>query len=119
MENDTFVTDTDRRLFRRVFGVLSHLREIESDMPIQQVVVLAWVALNEGKTQKQLRDSLDMASSTSSRNLAALSKVHRLGKPGLGMIDWVDSPEDRRQKLLYLSSKGRKFVTEVLKILNP
>lgn len=118
MDYDTFKNDTERRMFRRLFGVLSHLRAIESDMPIQQVVVLAWVALNEGKTQKKLRDSLGMASSTSSRNLTALSTLHRLGKPGLGLIEWVDSSEDRRQKLLYLSPKGRNFVADVLRIIS-
>ena len=58
-----------------------------------------------------------MASSTSSRNIAALSNVQRLGKPGLGLIDWVDSPKDRRVKLLYLTPKGHKFVADVLRIV--
>lgn len=116
MTTDTFKTNTDRRAFCGVFDVLALMRTIESDMPIQQALVLAWVALNEGKTQRQLRDSLDMASSTSSRNITALSNVHRLGKPGLGLIDWVDSPKDRRVKLLYLTPKGHKFVADVLRI---
>ncbi|WP_294608287.1 MarR family winged helix-turn-helix transcriptional regulator [uncultured Roseovarius sp.] len=95
------------------FHLIAKIRQAQ----IEVTAVLAWVALNEGKTQKQLRDSLGMASSTSSRNLAALSKVHRLGKPGLELIEWHESLEDRRQKLLYLSPKGRKFVADVLRII--
>lgn len=98
---------------RTLTSVLSRFRSEDAEMPIQQMVVLLWVASNEGKTQRELRASLDMASSTSSRNLAALSKVHRLGKEGLGLIDFIDDPLDRRAKQLWLTPKGRAFINEI------
>jgi DNA-binding MarR family transcriptional regulator len=58
-----------------------------------------------------------MATSTSSRNIAALSPIHRLGKPGLGLVTWVDSPTDRRVKLLKLTEKGRDFSEQILGLL--
>lgn len=108
------LTDTTRRQFRSIFSILQELRELDADMPMNQAVCFAWIALNEGRTQVELRQDLDMASSTSSRSLAALSKVHRLGKPGLNLIEWVENPEDRRAKLLFLTVQGRHLVDKLL-----
>lgn len=117
MTAETFDTAQDRKQFRSLFSVVTQFRDLDSEMPVQQMQVLCWVALNEGKTQRDLRTSLDMPSSTSSRNIAALSKVHRLGKEGLGLIDFVDDPEDRRAKRLWLTPKGRAFINKLLATL--
>lgn len=103
-----------RKQFRVVYKIILTLREIDADMPMNQAICFAWIALNEGRTQVELRQDLDMASSTSSRSLAALSKVHRLGKPGLNLIEWLENPEDRRAKLLFLSARGRNLVEDLL-----
>ncbi len=109
--------DNTRDELRRVNNMISVLRALDSDMPITQASCFLWVALNEGRTQVELRRALDLPSSTSSRSLAALSKVHRLGKPGLDLIEWVENPEDRRAKLLYLSIKGRQTIEKLLDTL--
>lgn len=109
-------TDTDRsarRALRSLLAALSCVRELDPDVPATQVTCFLWVALNEGRTQVDLRQSLGLPSSTSSRSLAALSKVHRLGKPGLDLIEWVENPEDRRAKLLYLSPKGKALAEKI------
>lgn len=110
----TSMTGHTRNQFRVIYSILSELRELDADMPMNQAVCFAWIALNEGRTQVELRQDLDMASSTSSRSLAALSKVHRLGKPGLNLIEWVENPEDRRAKLLFLTTRGRHLVETLL-----
>lgn len=110
----TFTTDKERRVFRSVYSLIGSLRDVEKDMPMSMAIIFAWVALNEGKTQVDMRNALDMPSATSSRNLAALSKVHRLGKPGHNLIQWEENPEDRRAKLLYLTPKGRKLAKILL-----
>lgn len=107
------LSDEDRRVMRRLNSTLGLFRVQDAEMPLQQMIVFCWVALNEGKTQRELCDALKMATSTSSRNIAALSPVHRLGKPGLGLVTWVDSPTDRRAKLLMLTDKGRAFAEQV------
>jgi DNA-binding MarR family transcriptional regulator len=83
-------------------------------MPVQQQLVLCHVALNEGTTQRDLCQALDMAVSTASRNIASLSEVHRLGKPGLGLVTWIEDVQDRRSKLLMLTPKGRAFVGRLI-----
>ncbi len=109
--------EDDRRSIRRFTSILNLFRDQDAEMPIQQMVVFCWVAVNEGKTQSELCDALKMATSTSSRNIAALSPIHRLGKPGLGLVTWVDSPTDRRVKLLKLTEKGRDFSEQILGLL--
>lgn len=112
--NTSTLDEGSRKQFRTIFNMNSRLREVDADMNINQVAVFMWVALNEGRTQVELRTGLNMASSTSSRCLAALSKVHRLGKPGLDLIEWVENPDDRRAKLLYLTTRGRHLVEALL-----
>ncbi len=105
--------DTERRTLRGLFQVISLLRERDKEMPAQQMLVLLYIALNEGTTQRDLCRDLDMPVSTSSRNVAALSTVHRLGKEGLGLVTWAEDPQDRRAKLLALTLKGRAFMRKV------
>ena len=101
-----FSSDQERQTFRSLFNVFEVMRDQDADMSISQATVFFWVCLNEGRTQADLRQNLGMPSSTASRSLAALSKVHRLGKAGLDLIEWTESVTDRRQKELYLTRKG-------------
>jgi DNA-binding MarR family transcriptional regulator len=113
----TWATDEQRRSFRSIYTMLTRFREQDETMPVQQMLVFCYIALNEGSTQRDLIKDLDMASSTSSRNIAALSPVHRLGTPGLALITWTDDPQDRRAKLLVLTAKGRAFAHRLLETL--
>lgn len=106
--------DIKRRELRQIYYLLQRFRGQDGEMPVQQMLVFCWVALNEGGLQRDLCASLEMANSTASRNIAALSEVHRLGKPGLGLITWVESNVDRRSKLLILTQKGKAFAQELL-----
>lgn len=114
MKTDTFNDDQERRTCRKLLTIISKFREQDAEMPIQQAVTFLWVALNEGKTQRDARQSLDMPASSASRNLAALSKVHRLGKEGLGLIQFDEDPNDRRAKILSLTPKGRAFLSNIM-----
>lgn len=113
-KENKLMTKTDQREdTKTLYAILSYLRDLDPDMPMNQVVCFTWIALNEGRTQVEMRQDLQMASSTSSRSLAALSNVHRLGKPGLGIVEWVENPEDRRAKLLYISDKGKAVLNKL------
>jgi len=106
--------ENEKRELRSIFNLITAFRRLEPDMPMTQAICFVWVALNEGRTQVELRQALDMPSATSSRNLAALSKVHRLGKPGLDLIEWVENPEDRRAKMLYLTKRGKHVAATLM-----
>ena len=98
------LTDDETRMMRRLISALSRLREQDQTMPVQQMLVLLWIAANEGRPQRDLIQAFkDIPESTVSRNVAALSEVHRLGKPGLGLVSWLPHPTDRRVNLLQLT----------------
>lgn len=108
------LNDEERTAFRALSRTIGVFRSEDSEMPVQQMLVFLYVATNEGCTQRDILTALEMASSTASRNIAALSPIHRLGKPGLGLITWVEAAEDRRAKLLFLTPKGRTFAGRLL-----
>lgn len=98
---------------RGLFRSVERFREVDNDMPVAQMSVLMYVALHPEATQREIIRDLDMASSTVSRSVASLSEVHRLGKPGLGLLTWFDDPTDRRTKRLMLTRKGETFMTRL------
>lgn len=110
----TVLTDHLRNQFGDIYTIVRILRELDPDMSMNQVLVFCWVVLNEGKTQRDLRAALEIPPSTASRNLAALSKVHRLRKPGLDLVEWVECPRDRRANVLFLTTRGRRLVDQLL-----
>lgn len=107
----------DRLKARGLFTVLAKFRELDPEMALNQALTFVWVMLNEGKTQVKMRKDLGMPAASTSRNLAALSKVHRLGKEGLGLIEWHEDPTDRRAKLIYLTTAGRLKAAELLETI--
>jgi DNA-binding MarR family transcriptional regulator len=67
-----------------------------------------------GVTAHQLFEALGTSDSVVSRNLALLSDVGvRNGLP-LGLVEMKVNPADRREKLLTLTSAGRKLMNQVL-----
>ena len=84
------------------------------DMPIQQALTLLHVGLQPGITHAELVKAIGMEQSSVSRNTAALSKWHRLGKPGLDLIEQFEDPRERRRKIVYLTPKGRARISKAL-----
>lgn len=62
---------------------------------------------------KDLQSRVGLAKSSVSRNVAALSHQHRLGKPGHGLVEAYEDPEDRRNKLVRLTPKGKSLAAQV------
>ncbi len=99
----------ERRALRKALTILEDFRALDAEMPIQTAVTFMIVALNEGLALKDVADRLGMASSTASRNVAALSKHHRLGKQGHDLIENREDPMERRRKIHTLTPKGVAF----------
>jgi len=95
------------------------LRDQQSEMPMQQADVLLAIARRPGLTMAELAEEVDLAQSSCSRNVAALSKYHRLGKPGLGLVEAVIDPREPRRRAIFLTQKGKVFVTQLMRVFNP
>jgi len=99
---------------RRLLGCIEILRKADPDMPIVSAAVLLSIAVNEGTTQRDIATSLQIPTSTTSRTIAVLSNVKRIGKQGLELVSWYDDPNDRRTKRLLLSPKGRSLIKKLV-----
>jgi DNA-binding MarR family transcriptional regulator len=115
----------EKKLDAREYGILLNatlieLRSIEGaeELPGQAMHCFLTVIREPGITQKDLMSRTGMSQASVSRNVAALSKWHRLNKPGM---DWVVSREDpveRRRKIVEPTDKGREVFDRLLRAAN-
>lgn len=95
---------------KALIKVFDAIRVLEDDMQAQTVLILLHIARKPHLQMKDLEEATGLASSSISRNVAALGKVHRKGKAGLDLVTAYEDPEDRRFKRVHLTPKGRKFI---------
>lgn len=102
---------------REISGLLraiDAIRTDSNDMPAQQVMCLLTIALRPGITMEDLGQEVGITQSSCSRNVAALSKWHRLGKPGADYVEAIEDPRERRRKIMYLTPKGKQVVRRAI-----
>lgn len=93
------------------------IRTDSDDMPAQQIQTFLAVALRPGLTMEDLSREVGISQSSCSRNVAALSKWHRLGKPGADYIEANEDPRERRRKVMHLTPKGRTVARKAIEAL--
>jgi DNA-binding MarR family transcriptional regulator len=94
-------------------AIIRLLRTVAADMPMQQADILLSVAQRPGLTMADLTKMTGLSHASVSRNIAALSEYHRLGKPGLDLIEAVTDPRETRRRLIYLTTKGKALLTKM------
>ena len=103
---------------RQIFkAILSVLRRTDPEFPIQYALCLCEIADAEGLSVTELADRTDLALSTVSRIVGALSDYRSNGQP-FELISLKIAPEERRRKALYLTPKGRKLLQDIESILS-
>jgi DNA-binding MarR family transcriptional regulator len=95
-------------------AAIAEFRKYDPEMPIQQAVLLLLVFLTPGISMKDLSESAGLAQSSVSRSVAALSKVHRLGKPGLDLVVAEEDPAERRRKIVRLTRRGELLMEDIV-----
>ena len=98
---------------KQLFTVLQRLQEKDSKFPINAAITFVYVAMNEPCLKRDMELALGFETSTGSRNTDYLTKVNRLRKPGLDLINKEDDPDDRRQTILTLTPKGKDFIKQL------
>jgi DNA-binding MarR family transcriptional regulator len=88
---------------------VSAVRMLDDALPVQTLAVFLEIARNDGISINELCDKVGLASSSASRNVAALSDWHWLNKPGLGLVETLPDPKDLRRKTVRLTAKGRQL----------
>ncbi len=100
--------DTNKEICK-FLTLLRALQKIDVEFPLQYAICFAEISLDEGLSLTQLAERTNMAISTVSRIIGALSDARQKGQP-FGLIEVQISRQERRRKELYLSPKGRQLI---------
>ena len=80
------------------------------DVPLQAMAVFWYVATYHNCSKKDIENHFKMSKSSASRMTDYISRYHRLGKSGLGLISKEQDPNDKRRTLLKLTRKGKDLI---------
>jgi len=102
----------------RFSRAVEEFRKIDPEIQAQTILTFVLTMQSSGKlTVKDIATKLGIAQSSASRNVAALSKIHRKGRPGHDLIRAMENPMDRREKFVELTPKGIRVAATIDEIL--
>ena len=96
-----------------LLDVLRSVQKIDGEFPIQYAICLVEIARNEGCSVTALAEKTNLALSTVSRIVGALSDYRQMG-PAYGFIEVKISATERRRKEIFLTANGRQVLKEML-----
>ena len=80
------------------------------DVPLQAMAIFWFVATYQNCNKQSIEKHFEMSKASASRLTDYLSRYHRLGKSGLGLISKESDPKDKRKTLLKLTRKGKDLI---------
>ena len=93
-------------------------RDLDAQVAAGTIHCFLVIASADGDiAMRDLQDRAGMPSSTTSGNVAALSAQHRLGKPGLNLVETYEDPLHRSHKRVRLTAKGRALPGRILDLI--
>lgn len=104
------------KAYEKMIKIVEELRKFDPAMQVQTVAVFLVVASKPGVSMSEIAKEVDIAQSSVSRNVAALSKWHRLNKRGHDLVYSTEDPSERRRKVVMLTHRGEqlaKLIREV------
>lgn len=110
-DSDQFSTFLrDREEMKRLIKLLEFLSQYNDRMELQQILIAAYCFFlgDDERTPKNLRELLELPSSTTSRNMAAIGEYGIRGTPGYRWIETHEDPQQRNRKLIKVTPKGHK-----------
>ena len=93
----------------RVISMFMKLDESQN-VPLQAMAVFWYVATYQNCSKKDIEQYFGMSKASASRLTDYLSRYHRLGKAGLGLISKESDPKDKRRTILKLTRKGKDLI---------
>jgi DNA-binding MarR family transcriptional regulator len=105
-------------VLRRFLKAIEALRVLDATMQIQSVAALLAAAVEEGQTINEIGRKIDVTPSSASRNLSSLGELDWKKRPGLQLVEYRISPVNLSEKRVYLTSKGKKVIEQLVSILH-
>ena len=106
---DLLKIDNESYNLLRVLHMFMNLDDSQQ-VPLQSMAVFWYVATYQNCSKKDIEDHFKMSKASTSRLTDYLSRYHRLGKAGLGLISKEQDPNDKRRTLLKLTRKGKDLI---------
>ena len=98
-------------------AAIEAFRELDQEMPAQTILTFLLVAQNPGIKVGELVERLGIAQSSTSRNVAYLSKWRAFEEEGHDLIEAVEDPRDRRTKTVNLTAKGKRLAEKLARVI--
>ena len=106
---DLLKIDNESYNLLRVLHMFMKLDDTQQ-VPLQSMAVFWYVATYQNCSKKDIEAHFKMSKASTSRMTDYLSRYHRLGKAGLGLISKEQDPKDKRKTLLKLTRKGKDLI---------
>ena len=106
---DLLKIDNESYNLLRVLHMFMKLDDSQQ-VPLQSMAVFWYVATYQNCSKKDIEDHFKMSKASTSRITDYISRYHRLGKAGLGLISKEQDPNDKRKTLLKLTRKGKDLI---------
>lgn len=97
----------------RLRAALTRFRDVHPEVTALQIEFFLAIVAQPGITQRALYSLLGTNDSVSSRTLAILSEFGSRGTQGLELVRLETNPEDRREKLCFVTKKGERLMADV------
>ena len=105
--------DNENYNFLRVLTLFLKLDNTQK-VPLQAIAVFWYVATYQNCSKNDIEKYFEMSKSSCSRMTDYISRYHRLGKSGLGLITKNQDPKDKRKTILKLTRKGKELIEKSL-----
>jgi len=98
--------------------LLEHFRTIDPEVVVNDMLVFLYVCENEGLNISELAQIARLTEATASRRARALASpdIAYPVAPSMGLVD-IYQGADGRQRLLYLTDKGRELKAAVARMI--
>jgi len=112
----TKITPVTKRNPETLLDLFAVLRGVDKEFPVQYAMCLVEIARDEGMSLTELSQRTNLALSTVSRIVGALSAFRQSGQP-YELVEVKVSTKERRRKELYLTPKGASVVDDLLTVM--
>ena len=93
------------------------LRTLDREIPGQLVSAFLYIASHNPCHKQSMEEDLGFKTSSASRTTDWLSDYHRLGKPGLGLVEKYKDSSNWRRCLLRLTPKGEALAEQMKELI--
>lgn len=109
--------DTKLRSLRNTVRIVR--KEVNHELPIQQLAMLLEVSLNEGVSMSELGRCLNMGQGSVSKNVKLLSQFIDGGElKGFGLLSAEQDMAERRRFIVHTTAKGKAFLAKLAETLD-